>query len=111
MLAAAALKRLRPDFLTRDPGLEDLRMAKRLRVDFGRIAIDEDEIGPFTSVKATDPVLGKARIGRAAREAVYGAAKRDALLRPPATRWLPIQILPTDRRADTREGVGAFNRE
>ena len=100
-------RRALPHFLAADPGLEHLRSRQRLRIDRGRVAVDEDEVGPFAGLQRADPVLGEAGVGRAAGVGVERLRRRSAArdgIHPPGG-W-PLMSCRLIAGGEAGEGFG-----
>ena len=82
-----------------------------MRIDRRRIAVDQDEVGPFAGLQRTDPVLGKAGIGRAPREGIECLRESQPLGRYPAAGRLAVDVLPAHGRGQAGEGIGRFHRK
>ena len=99
-------------FLPADPGFDAPACGQRLRIDRGRIAVDDDEIGPFAGLEAADLVLGEAGISRVAREAgerlLEASPAPAAASRPAAGRCMSCRLTAAARPG---KGLGDFDRE
>src|SRR5436190_8048377 len=100
-----------PDLLAGHPCLENLGACKCLGIDLDQIAVDQDEVGPFTGSEASDLIFCKPRVGSAPSEPGQRPVEANPLLASPSARRLASHVLPADRCGEAGEWIGTFHRE